>query len=399
MVQQGAVEKWLGRVKGSKRSYGSRLSQFTTWLRKEDTPFKDMTPEDLVAYQAENKNYVILDLIQKYIGEMEGRTSSKKTAYAVLRSLFLHNRAELPKDPSFNISSEVAPVNGELKPEQIKKMLDRSNTTYRAILLCIFQGALDLSCFEYWNLNGWEELKEQLDRGEQIVKITLPGRKKKRNETPFYTLIGPDAVTWIKNYLEDGGRPRGEKAIFIDKDGNRKEAIFYNKDGKPMTKHALDLYWLRGLTKEKMIKRRVGEGVGARSSRYGKNLHEMRDTFRTQWAKTSASKDVAEFLMGHDVDPLGYNKAMQDVDWAREEYKAALPMLQLWSEVSPLGYASRDKVKRLEAEIEGLKSGRSSEMEAMQAQINLMMPAFNMVQRMYEHRREGEKRGEAPPKE
>jgi site-specific recombinase XerD len=342
--EENPVEVWLGRIQGSRVSYSSRMDQFIRWLRTQDgSKFRDATPQELVDYQeaAQGKaRFDILRTIERYVTEMNGRTSSKKTALAVLRSFFIHNLAELPKDPSFNISSDTPPVNGELKPEQIKAMLARSNVTYRAILLSIFQGALDLTCWEYWNLNGWLELKEQLDRGEQIIKISLPGRKKHRNETPFYTLIGADAVEMIKAYLAEGHRPEGATAIF------------YNKNGEPMTKHALDLYWLRALSKEKMITRKVGGGSGDRASRYGKNLHEMRDTFRTLWTKTTANKDVAEFLMGHEVDKLGYNKAMQDVDWVKEEYKAALPMLQIWSEVAPLGYADRDEVRRIKAELE-----------------------------------------------
>jgi hypothetical protein len=57
---------------------------------------------------------------------------------------------------------------------------------------------MDQASFEYWNMNGCEELLEQLDQGEEIVKVNLPGRKKNKNKRRFYTFIGGDAVDAIK---------------------------------------------------------------------------------------------------------------------------------------------------------------------------------------------------------
>ena len=363
MEGRDSVEHWLQRVEPSRRNYQDHVNHFIAWLRTQNGPFKELSPDQLIAYQKEHKDYEILDVIQSYITQLETRTSSKKTIYSVLRSFFVHNRCELPRDPHFKIRSEVGPVTGDLPPTQVKKLLDSSNTTYRAIFLSMFQGALDLSGFEYWNLKGWSELKEQLDRDESIVKISLPGRKKRRNETSFYTLIGPDAVTWIRHYLEEDTRPR---------DGS---AIFYNKDGDPIRKNAIRLYWLRHLDSEKLITRGVGGGVDGRGARYGKNLHELRDTFRSQWAKTQASSEVAEFLMGHDVDPLGYNKAMKDVDWVREEYKGALSMLQIWSQVSPFGYASRDETQRLRERLASVEA-ENAQFKKRQADLEVRVDAI-----------------------
>ncbi len=65
---------------------------------------------------------------------------------------------------------------------------------------------------------------------------------------------------------------------------------------------------------------------------HGKHLHELRDLFRTRWHKSAADPVVAEFLMGHQVDPLGYNKAMKDEGYTKIEYLKALPWLNILSE-------------------------------------------------------------------
>ena len=47
--------------------------------------------------------------------------------------------------------------------------------------------------------------------------------------------------------------------------------------------------------------KRLGLIIGKRgkSARYGKNLHEIRDLFRTRWEKSGASGAAAEFFKGH----------------------------------------------------------------------------------------------------
>ena len=66
--------------------------------------------------------------------------------------------------------------------------------------------------------------------------------------------------------------------------------------------------------------------------RYGKNLHELRDLFRTRWEKSGARGAAAEFFMGHVVDPLDYNKAYRDEAFARAQYLEAEPWLNVVSE-------------------------------------------------------------------
>jgi len=365
MSGQVSVEKWMeGLGESTKRTHRWHLESFLKWVSEREGPLRGMGPDQLIELQKANRDYAILDEIQSYVNGLKTRHGSKKTAYAALRSFFASNRAELPKDPRFTIRSDREPVNGDLTPEQIKKILDGSNPMYRAIFLSMFQGALDLSGFEHWNLKGWPELREQLDRGDRIVKIMLPGRKKRRNVLAFYTLIGPDAVDAVNQYLPE--RPLNGSAIF------------YNKDGDPIKKNAVRLYWLRHLERMGLIKRAMGEGPSARSRRYGKNLHELRDVFRSQWTMTEAKPSVGEFMMGHDVDKSFYDKAYRNVDWVKDEYKKALPMLQIWSKVSPFGYADRGEVERLQAELERAKSGQSSEMKAMEAHIKSLEASMEM---------------------
>ena len=104
----------------------------------------------------------------------------------------------------------------------------------------------------------------------------------------------------------------------------------------------LQHYWMDRLTKLGLVKRRKGRG-----QRYGKNLHELRDVFRTQWEKSPAKGSVAEYMMGHKVDPLEYNKAHKDDKWTLQEYKKARSMLEILSSARPFGLIDEDSVDEL----------------------------------------------------
>lgn len=337
-----SVENWLSRL-SPKTARGNRYSfkAFMRWLRENGGEFATLSPEQLIEYQANADNslrYVILDLVQQYVLSLGGRVNSKVRAYSTIRSFFMHNRAELPRDPSFRIRSDVEPVRGTLTIEELRDMILSSRPAYQAVLLSMFQGGMGAAEFEYWNLNGWSALREALRGDPDVIRVDLPGRKAKRNVRSIYTFIGGDAIEAIRDYLPH--RIKGH-------------SIFYNQIGKPILKDALKHYWLRHLSKIGLIRPKRD---GYSGNRYGKNLHEIRDVFRSLWEKSPAKASVAEFCMGHVVDPLEYNKAFRDERWTRREYLKALPMLQIMSSGRPFGQVNLDEVEVLRSENESLQA-------------------------------------------
>ncbi|MHA2164018.1 MAG: hypothetical protein ACXABF_16505, partial [Candidatus Thorarchaeota archaeon] len=266
---------------------------------------------------------------------------------------FRHNRADLPTDSSFIIRPEKEKGIGTLTIGEVKNLILSSNPTYQAIFLSMFQGGMDRESFEYWNNNGYESLREQLRQDPDVVRVELPGRKMGRNEQLFYTYIGLDAIKAIRNLLGDS-LPTRRKGIFLD------------KNGEPVSKRAVYYYWLRHLRKLGLIPPSQGTVGGYQT---GKNPHELRDLFRTQWEKSTAKISVAEYCMGHVVDPLEYNKAYRDHAWTKNEYLKAVTMLNIMSSDRPFGKVDQDEVRQLRLELDDAKAGRTSEMEAMRAEI------------------------------
>ena len=308
-------------------------------MKENGEKFRDYTPDMMVEYQKQADNgsrYEILDMVQRYIGTLNGRTSAKKTNYATLKSFFMHSRAELPKDPAFNIRGDTPKVVGKLTIENIRDMVNASSRLYRAVYLAMFQGGMDGEGIVFWSNNGYKDLLEQLRKDPETIKIQLPGRKKRRNEYPFTTMIGPDAIQALREWLEI--RPADA------------ESIFTNQYGVPLTKRSITQNWLRHLHKMGLIN--IKQDGRTKATRYGFNLHEVRDLFRTQYEKSPGKGSAAEYMMGHRVDPLEYNKACEDERWLRGEYLKALPLLQIMSSGVPFGMVPEEEADQRTVDLE-----------------------------------------------
>jgi integrase len=302
--------------------------------------FAGWTPERLIEYQrlasTENR-YRLLDLVQSFVAGIPGRQKYKMTIYSHLRSFFLHSRAELPMDKSFHLQPTVTKVQGTLSVEDLRDVLQGCNIMYRAIYLSVFMAGMGRGELIHWSNHGLDSLREQLGRDESVITIELPGRKKLKYIRPFYTFVSGDALDALRAYWLQ--RPRGGSSIFL------------NKYGRPVDDLSLGQYWIRHLRRRGLVQGLRQHGLG-RSFRTGKNLHELRDLYRTQWAKSPAKPEVAEFCMGHSIDPLEYNKSYRDREAYRREYLKALPWLNVLTSHRPFRVVDEAEVDRLRERVD-----------------------------------------------
>ncbi len=358
LLEYPTVVQWINGVgKGSRNTYAGRFGLVFKWIQKHGGIFADMTPDEWVAYikkSTKDDVFVFMDVLKNYINGLHGlRLATKKGRYMAMRSFFLHNRADLPKDKTLTIRGDIAPVEGTLTAKNIRDIALASNKTYRAIILCMFQGAMGAAEFDYWNLNGWADLQEDLRNKEQFITVRLPGRKKLKFSKPYKTFIGGDAKVALLEYLPlrekarekfDSSRREERELVGRVRDDHVEKtfnpnAILYSNWGTPVSSEAFYSHWVRKL--EKLgIRKPIGDG--APTNRYGDNRHEIRDVMRSQAQKTPADKTVAEYMMGHAGDPLGYNKAHKDIPWVKSELRKMMPMLDIMSSDLPFGLISKE---------------------------------------------------------
>lgn len=351
------VEHWMGRLSpDNRRKNVYVIRKWMGWVRENGGRFRDYTPDDLIRFQAEASNgerFSILDeTVEPFIIQEPGRIGHKVKLYSSIRSLFLHNRAELPKDASFKIKPTVPKVAGTLTPEEIRDIVLSCKPMYKAVYLCMFQAGMDEETFTWWSANGWGELRPQLEAGKNIIKITLPGRKSRKFEENYTTLIGDDAISALRYYVEN-------------QRGTGIGPIFPNRDGGTLSKNALYLYWIRQLRRRGLVGAPVS---GVKNYRSGKNPHELRDVFRTLWAMSGAAPHIGEAMMGHTTDELGYDKSPKNERYVLEQYRKALRFLNLMSSLRAFGQVSEDEVESLRRQLREAQAGQNGKVAELQQQ-------------------------------
>ncbi len=179
-----------------------------------------------------------------------------------------------------------------------------------------------------------------------------------KNVKPYKTFIGGDAKAALLKYLPyrvlardkfDGTRGKDRFLVIRGKNFAGKEyvekefnpnAILYSSWGTPINENAIYDYWRRKLV---ALGIRIPVGDGDPTNRYGDNQHEIRDVLRSQWQKTNADKTVIEYMLGHTIDPLGYNKAYKDDAWVISEIRKAMHMLNIMSSNLPFGLVTKEE--------------------------------------------------------
>jgi hypothetical protein len=179
-----------------------------------------------------------------------------------------------------------------------------------------WQSFLDNARIIYVNENRSDQIVRQIQEGRCPILIEIPGRKENENDTEgrYYTYIGKDAIDALTRHFEEerGWLRKGEP-------------IWMQTNHRPLQKPMMEAMWLR-------LTRRVGK-VAARKgplgSRYGYNIHEMRDAAATYLHVTARNAgldmDCVKYWSGRvgDIDPNKYVKFYRERPYVEAQYKIA----------------------------------------------------------------------------
>ncbi len=358
IMQYKTIVTWMDRggfAPNTKRSYESAFRRFMVYVRDDGGKFVNMNPDELVDYQKKSRRSleeeaefeIIDELVQPYIKSIENglRYGTLTQKVNVFNSFFKWNRAKFPE---WTISKKpgISKVVGNLSFRDIKNVISNSSPVYRAIFTCMYMGGMDQALSNYWNTElGYKSLEDDIEKNRDIIVIRSPGRKKSKNKLPFYTLIGGDAVDELYNYLEN------DRKRIIDRffGGNQEKAtaIFYTQIGTPVNEKNLSGYWYRKLVQLGLIVPLKNRNPG---NRYGKNLHELRDTFRSKATGICAEErippSIFEFMMGHQVDKNLYDKYCDDKVAMKIQYRKAIPYLNIMTSNRALGLYDEEEVEK-----------------------------------------------------
>ena len=197
----------ITRIKGvsSKRQAFKNLEAFYVWLQ--DTPeFRGLTPSELLHYPDKK---AIERTLETYIIELKDqglRLKTLMTYYARVRGFFTSAMEPLPRNPAFTkslkMNVETEPVENNLTPIFIRRVLDTLKPHHKAGIISMFQGCMDRARFDYWNKTGYADLMKALENDPSEVMISFKGRKS--NTSKFFTFIGRDSIKALKEYINRG---------------------------------------------------------------------------------------------------------------------------------------------------------------------------------------------------
>ena len=207
------------------------------------------------------------------------------------------------------------------KPEELTKMLDIGDLRERVIVSVTALGGFregTLSKLKY------RHVKEDLETNIIPLHIHIEAEITKGKYHDYDTFLGPEAVMYLKLYLD--ARRRGtdylppeeitdESPLIRDESTAKIKGI----TSKQIRKIIHSLYVAAGL-----IKKTLGR-------LYDLRAHSIRKFFKTQLIALGVQSDYVDYMMGHTVDT--YNDIqMKGVDFLRNIYHAA-------------GFAIRSKLK------------------------------------------------------
>jgi hypothetical protein len=232
-----------------------------------------------------------------------------------------------------------------LKWDEANSIADAATSPYNMIYRIMIRAGWGIGEFLKFNTDEtWTRVKAKLakDPKAEYFRFDFSGRK--RNNRPFFSLVPMEI-------LADCVALEIKKGMTLPMCGRGRRGA----NGTPLD-HA-HLFVARTYIESAFRTARKRAPITDVQGIPG--AHELRDVFFTRAVQVGCAESAANFVMGHVVDGLGYNKASNDEKWVWGEVK----------KVSALESATFEEIDSRLAKIEDrtLKGGSGSRFEVLGA--------------------------------
>lgn len=370
--------------------YKNELDDFLAWAKMDiNTLYRagvesvtSTDPSDRLAIKTAIVNYINYTLEHKTSkrNKIEKRQyvrwAKSKEIYNAINKFFALNGIVVKLDRMETLSRMIRAVpTDKRKPshDELRLILQNiSESRIRALYLFTKDSGLRISDVVATKYGDIENGLESVDGFGGFIK--------RQEKTDAFALpcFGPESVEALKAWIKDWEQIKGRR---IEDD----DPVFINVIDLPKSKKG------EGMSADNataLINLRISNiGLKGKISTQG-----LRYFYQSEMEKELSKNFIAK-LQGRTIGDSTKHYSKHDVDDCLEQYKKGYHLITIEGN----NQTQKAEIERLKREIEELK-GKGTEVEELRQKIDLMMPAFNMVQRMYEQRREGEKRSEAPPR-
>jgi len=221
---------------------------------------------------------------------------------------------ELSKEPAY------------LTWDEAQKVCDAASSPYNLVFRIMLHSGWGAGEFLQFNKEAiWAAVKAKLATGGNGDYFRFGFKGRKKNRRPFYSLI-PTKVLGEAVALEAQGKiilPLSAGGPTIkDEEGKPKkektrEELTKEMSGLPLDDSNIETTrrYMESAFKTALRRAPIILTQGSPS------LHELRDTFLTRAVQVGCSDSAANFVMGHALDKLGYNKCDRDEAWVWSELR------------------------------------------------------------------------------
>jgi len=347
-----AVNTWMRRL-NSKETQEKFLFLFVRYFQwiKEKGHF--ITPDAMLDHKQtavnDKERFYHISLVEDYLLDAKLPMIQQKSVYVAVRSFYKHNKAALPSYPlKFKNNTLKAVVQEPITLDEVRRLLENAKPREKATFLIMLQGGLDRATFaECFNMQAWPQICKQLgsetsdnwDLSKAPVRIDLVRVK---TGIQYYTFMSTDALVALQAWMNIRQSLTGQPM-------RNGEPIFITSQRTPVTKEMLSSLFNRLAINVGLEVRKYGRPSEVR---YRFHAHELRDTFRTACTVAGIAYPVCEFLIGHEIDKLHYDKSPSVYP---EHFRAEYMKVESYINVFSNQAVGIEKLERLEAEIVELR--------------------------------------------
>ncbi len=317
------LQRWLGGMSNEKtvKSYKVSYRLYALYTGKTASALIDEAVEDFKRDPRERQDLVIKRLIGFYnwlkndhikkLGKYKGKkgTTGRSAELGVntIRSFYatydivvkLKGRNKLPK-------SKVENKRIIFKPEdvwKVKVLVDNARTPRdRAIVLCHFQGGMDVSTM--CSLD-YGDIAEGLAKGEEPLRIQV---MRVKTGIEFYTFIAKDGITALKAYLADV-QSRGVKF-------DNRTPLFLQDRGKKRLRTANICEMMKELVVRSGFVTKENNGNDFNPL----GTHSLRESFGSLMINSGVPDTIVDFWLGHEIGEMAEAYKTVQYDSLRKMY-------------------------------------------------------------------------------
>lgn len=317
----------------TRRTYVKNVKRFVDYV-KAKSPVEAL--EKFKQLSMEDKTQQIDDFVKLLLDEGMNTTTAVQLVRGGFKKWLTLNGVEVDWT---KIQAEILPGEETLvvdrmpSKEELKQLLNVGSLRDRAMLLILTSSGLRIGALCSLTL-------ADISLGEKIPRIVVkrqPRRKISRKMKAFATFITPEAKAVLQQYIEHR-KKQGEKVTDLSPllTSDRQEEL-----GNFLSSYYLSNHWRRLLRRTHLATKNGGPWNDI-------HLHTLRKYFETQCTNASVKTTYREFWMGHTGRFLEESYFRGEVETHVEEYRKAIPYLNILSP-EPSDYKTLlDKVRFLE---------------------------------------------------